>query len=481
MISRHILTALCLACLTFSFVGVARADYFTNISAMAPLDYYNAIPDGVSSSGAVSMQGYSSTYHSTNQYYHVYVYSGGTAARLTDITSAFTGITTADPMNQSGQMAVEGIGSGHAYLYSGGSSGTVTAYQNGTYNTVSLAVNNAGAEGGYFVTSAATAPWFPYVYSGGSVYALNRPATDVFTYGGAGIVALNTSGQAVGFSTPYAATVDATIWTYTISGGSVTSQTATDINSQVTAQFPTAETSTLLAINSSGNAVGQWCATSTGTIGLGKEGGAFLYNVYSSTFTSLGSLLVGSPFPGTLSNEAGQSQAINDSGMEVGCTVNGSNSNGYDAAIWKNGSITDLDTLYAPALAGTGFTLDNATAIDDNGDIAGYGHDANGNVEQAFLLQALLPGDANEDDRVDVNDLTIVLSNFGQTGMTWSQGEFTGDGKVDVNDLTIALAHYGQSAGTSAAGMAAVPEPSALVLAAAVLIGLLACAQRRRK
>ena len=128
----------------------------------------------------------------------------------------------------------------------------------------------------------------------------------------------------------------------------------------------------------------------------------------------------------------------------VGCIVNTANTgggsktlSGYDAAIWKNGTITDLNTLYAPALAGTGFTLDNATAIDDNGDIAGYGHDANGNVEQAFLLQALLPGDANEDGRVDVNDLTIVLTNFGQTGMTWSQGEFTGDGKVDVNDLTI--------------------------------------------
>ena len=214
--------------------------------------------------------------------------------RLTDITSAFAAITTADPMNQSGQMAVEGIGGGHGYLYSGGSSGTVTAYQNGTYSTVSLAVNNAGTEGGYFISSAATAPWFPYVYTGGSAYALNRPATDIYTTDGAGIVALNTAGQAVGFSTPYAGTVDATVWTYTISGGSVASQTATDIHSQVTTQFPTAETSTLLAINSSGKAVGQWCATAAVSIGLGNEAGAFLYNVNNSTFTSLGSLLVGS-------------------------------------------------------------------------------------------------------------------------------------------------------------------------------------------
>ncbi len=34
------------------------------------------------------------------------------------------------------------------------------------------------------------------------------------------------------------------------------------------------------------------------------------------------------------------------------------------------------------------------------------------------------PGDANGDGRVDVNDLTIVLTNYGQTGMLWSQGDF---------------------------------------------------------
>ena len=44
---------------------------------------------------------------------------------------------------------------------------------------------------------------------------------------------------------------------------------------------------------------------------------------------------------------------------------------------------------------------------------------------------------------MDINDLAIVLTKFGQTGMTWAQGEFTGDGKVDVNDLTIVLANFG--------------------------------------
>ena len=67
---------------------------------------------------------------------------------------------------------------------------------------------------------------------------------------------------------------------------------------------------------------------------------------------------------------------------------------------------------------------------------------------------AVLRGDANGDGRVDINDLTIVLTNFGRTGMTWCQGEFTGSGTVDINDLTIVLMNFGETAGSSTAGIA---------------------------
>ena len=73
-----------------------------------------------------------------------------------------------------------------------------------------------------------------------------------------------------------------------------------------------------------------------------------------------------------------------------------------------------------------------------------------------------------------------MLAHYGQTGMTWSEGEFTGDGTVDINDLTIVLAHYGDTAGSLAGGMAAVPEPSSVLLLAAGLLGLLACVARKR-
>ena len=89
-----------------------------------------------------------------------------------------------------------------------------------------------------------------------------------------------------------------------------------------------------------------------------------------------------------------------------------------------------------------------------------------------------LSGDANGDGKVDINDLTIVLAHYGETGDVWSQGDFNGDGAVDINDLTIVLANYGNTLG--APSPAAVPEPSALLLAAAGLLGAMAFARRRR-
>ena len=88
-------------------------------------------------------------------------------------------------------------------------------------------------------------------------------------------------------------------------------------------------------------------------------------------------------------------------------------------------------------------------------------------------LGLTIPGDANYDGKVDINDLTVVFAHYNQSGLGWGQGEFTGSGTVDINDLTIVLAHYNQSVGASAAAEA-VPEPGALALLTLGLTGLLA-------
>ena len=91
------------------------------------------------------------------------------------------------------------------------------------------------------------------------------------------------------------------------------------------------------------------------------------------------------------------------------------------------------------------------------------------------------PGDSVGDGLVDINDLTIVLSNFGKSGCAWSQGCMDGDpaGTVDVNDLTIVLANFGTNYGASS-GIHAVPEPSCTALLGVGAVSLLAIARRRQ-
>ena len=106
------------------------------------------------------------------------------------------------------------------------------------------------------------------------------------------------------------------------------------------------------------------------------------------------------------------------------------------------------------------------------------------NYAYAVTGTAVIAGDVDLDGRVDINDLTIVLGNYGQAGKTWTQGSMDGDptGTVDINDLTIVLGAYGNTVAASGGpGMGAVPEPASVLLAAAGLVGLLAYAWQKRK
>ena len=107
-----------------------------------------------------------------------------------------------------------------------------------------------------------------------------------------------------------------------------------------------------------------------------------------------------------------------------------------------------------------------------------------GGYDYAVVGAPKLSGDINLDGQVDINDLTIVLSNYGRAGKTWTQGSIDGDptGTVDINDLTIVLTSYSASVSAAAgSGISAVPEPAGLPLLAAGVAGWLVCAWRRRK
>ena len=88
-----------------------------------------------------------------------------------------------------------------------------------------------------------------------------------------------------------------------------------------------------------------------------------------------------------------------------------------------------------------------------------------------------IPGDANNDGKVDGSDVTILAGNW-QAGVgnpnpdtvTWEMGDFNGDGQVDGSDVTILAGNW--QYGVSAAATA-VPEPSMTLLVLGVIASLL--------
>ncbi len=53
------------------------------------------------------------------------------------------------------------------------------------------------------------------------------------------------------------------------------------------------------------------------------------------------------------------------------------------------------------------------------------------------------PGDINGDGQIDLDDLSILLSNFGNTGAGPTDGDIDGDGDVDLTDLSLMLDVFG--------------------------------------
>ena len=100
----------------------------------------------------------------------------------------------------------------------------------------------------------------------------------------------------------------------------------------------------------------------------------------------------------------------------------------------------------------------------------------------AVLFRLTRYGDTNLDGVVNLSDFNALASNFGQAGRIWTQGDFNYDGNVNLSDFNLLAGNFGLSAAGPevtpqdwANLAAAVPEPSATLLAAA------ACTMLRRR
>jgi len=94
----------------------------------------------------------------------------------------------------------------------------------------------------------------------------------------------------------------------------------------------------------------------------------------------------------------------------------------------------------------------------------------------AGFLGAPIPGDANADLVVDIQDLTALAGNWNERGwVNWVDGEFTGNGVIDIEDLTALAGNW-----TFPPAGQAVPEPHSVALLTIVAAAQVGRKARRR-
>src|SRR5690606_26899319 len=121
------------------------------------------------------------------------------------------------------------------------------------------------------------------------------------------------------------------------------------------------------------------------------------------------------------------------------------------------GAIVDLGTIFNPS---------------GEHDLVFEFQTVDGSVQQGFVLYEGipdapdgLPGDFNNDGRVDAADYTVWRNNLGGSESVLN-GNGSGNSVVDAEDYNLWKTHFGTTAGAGALGLASsqVPEPSSIVL-----------------
>jgi probable HAF family extracellular repeat protein len=316
-------------------------------------------------------------------------------------------------------------GAGHAFLYSGG-----TTTDLGTLNPLALpslsvayGINAGGQIVGYSGFSSNTA--FLYSGSGPMTGLGNLPGGNFSVANG-----INASGQIVG----YAATATAPNYdAFLYNSGSAT-PTMIDLGT-----LPGGSHSVANGINAGGQIVGYGDNATYGQV-------AFLYS--GGTMSPLGTLGGGDSW----------ANAINDSGQVVGASNLTGNAASH-AFLYSGGVMTDLGTLGRNS---------EALAINNDGDVVGDSVLSNGN-EDAFLYSGGV--------MTDLNTMIVGPSSVGwqleeATGIN-NEGQIVGYGLYSPRPY----AYYTQAFLLTPT---AVPEPISMILFGTGLVGVVGYVSRRR-
>jgi len=297
-------------------------------------------------------------------------------------------------INAKGQVVGSGDFAGHAFLYSGGKMidlGTL-----GGPSSIAYGINDDGQVVGWSWTK--DNKMHAFLYSSGKM-------TDLGTLGGVSsqAKAINAKGQVVGWSHTSRdshAFVYSRSWGRMIDFGPLLGGTANEAN----------------AINDRGQVAGcvvptKWGAIhgflydgvktkDLGTLG-GEHSNAYGINAkgqvvggaYTAERPGMHAFLYSDGKMadlGTLGGALSAAHGINASGQVVGKAATTQNATAgnpaWHAFLYSDGKITDLNTLIAPA---SRWTLEEAMAINDNGQIVGSGINPKGK-HRAFLLTPTL-------------------------------------------------------------------------------------------
>lgn len=138
------------------------------------------------------------------------------------------------------------------------------------------------------------------------------------------------------------------------------------------------------------------------------------------------------------------------SGSTVGGSVAVSATASDNVAVTKvelrvNGAISVTD-LVAPY----NFTWNTSSLSNGTYSLTARAYDAANNSTTSTAVSlvvnnsvALKPGDVNGDAKVDIFDLSILLTNYSRTSATRATGDLNGDTRVDIFDLSILLGAWG--------------------------------------
>ncbi|MCA9292884.1 MAG: right-handed parallel beta-helix repeat-containing protein [Phycisphaerales bacterium] len=103
-------------------------------------------------------------------------------------------------------------------------------------------------------------------------------------------------------------------------------------------------------------------------------------------------------------------------------------------SIYSSGASVDLDGN--PRFVDDPDTSDTGSGVGPKVDIGAY----------EFQVAAMVcPGDADGDNDIDLDDLQVVLFNFGGSVAPFADGDADGDGDVDLDDLQVVLFSFGTS------------------------------------